>query len=106
MGFIDEVRISSIARNLEELSPKTLIPDPNLRATREKTLGENAGDAITKEDFAEVDLNGLNLSGIDLTAVDMTKQTQSFEHLNSKQPDVSTLNLSGRSSSIFIGLST
>ena len=73
MGFIDEVRISSIARNLEELSPKTLIPDPNLRATREKTLGENAGDAITKEDFAEVDLNGLNLSSIDLTSVDQNR---------------------------------
>ena len=32
MGFIDEVRISSIAINPEELNPKTLIPDPNLRA--------------------------------------------------------------------------
>ena len=30
------------------------IPDPNLRAALEKTLGKNEGDAITKEDLATV----------------------------------------------------
>ena len=32
--------------------PIVNIPDPNLRAALEKTLGENEGDAITKEDLA------------------------------------------------------
>ena len=73
MGFIDEVRISSIAINPEELNPKTLIPDQNLRAARGKALGKNSGDAITKGDFAEVDLNRLNLSSIDLTSVDQNR---------------------------------
>ena len=73
MGFIDEVRIGSIAINPEELNTKTLIPDPNLRAARGKALGKNSGDAITKGDFAEVDLNRLNLSSIDLTSVDQNR---------------------------------